>query len=175
MARGRRSELWASPSISRETKAETAFGFQTDLTPLKKILAEIGKQIPLIPPALTGEQPNEKLLSYVVRAPSGRVLFQSNPQYSQEPEVTEPVGEHFGDLKASVVLNPEAAEVLVIGGLPKSRLLHDPRAFGPDLGHGPGGHFPASSGTGVGPSSHRLRFQCLSSTPHSPGADPDVW
>ena len=104
-------------------RAETAFGFQTDLSPLKKILEEIGKQIPLIPPALTKGQPNEELLSYVVRAPSGMVLFQSYPQYPPKFEVTDSsVGEHFGDLTATVILNPEAAEVLVIGGLPKSRL-----------------------------------------------------
>ena len=104
------------------TDAEVAYGFQTDLYPLKKIVEETAKGTPLLPPALTGGEPTAKLLSFVVMTPSGREIYASSPQYPLEIEAKDTVGTYYGGLTGAVRINPRAAEILVIGGLPKSRL-----------------------------------------------------
>ncbi len=101
---------------------QVAFGFQTDLSPIKAIAAEVAKRTPLLPPALTGGAETAKLLSFVVTTPSGREVFVSSPQYLPEIEAKDTVGVSYGGLTGAVRINPSAAETLVIGGLPKSRL-----------------------------------------------------
>ncbi len=102
--------------------ARVAFGFQTDLSPIKTVAAEVGKNATLMPPALTGGAEMAKLLSFVIATPSGREIFLSSPQYSPEIQASDTVGVFYGDLTGTVRINPRAAELLVIGGLPKSRL-----------------------------------------------------
>ena len=102
--------------------AMVAYGFQTDLSPIKLIAGEVEKWIPLLPPALTGGEETTDLLSFVVRSPSGREVFLSSPQYPPEIEAKDTVGEFLGGFTGAVRINPKAAELLVIGGLPKSRL-----------------------------------------------------
>lgn len=102
--------------------AGVAFGFQTDLSPVKKIAEIVADRAPLLPPALTGGEPTAKLLSFVVKTPAGREVYSSSPQYPPEIEVEDTVDLYYGGLTGAVSINPDAAELLVIGGLPKSRL-----------------------------------------------------
>ena len=102
--------------------ARVAYGFQTDLTPVKALAGEISKNLLLLPPALTKGKETREILSFVVRTPSGREVFASSPQYPSEIEAKDTVGALFGGLVGTVNINPRAAEALVIGGLPKSRL-----------------------------------------------------
>lgn len=103
-------------------KAKTIFGFQTDLAPLKTISAEIAASQPLLPPTLTDGEPTAKLLSFFVATPSGSKVFFSSPQYDSGFQAEDTVGTMFGGLSGVVSLNPEAADFLVIGGTPKSRI-----------------------------------------------------
>jgi len=103
-------------------EAGVVFGFQTDLFPLKKIAEGVGKQPSLLPPALIGGEPTEKVLSFVVKTPSGREIFASSPQYPPDIEAEDTVDVTYGGLTGAVRINPRAVEFLVIGGLPKSRL-----------------------------------------------------
>ncbi|MGD2123588.1 MAG: HAMP domain-containing sensor histidine kinase [Gemmatimonadota bacterium] len=100
-----------------------AFGFQTvDLSPVKATVENVAKGIPLIAPALTGRYDPSDLLSFSVTAPSGRTVFSSFPQYPSEIQASDTVGTALGALTGTVNINPAAIELLVIGGLPKSRL-----------------------------------------------------
>jgi len=102
--------------------AKLAFGFQTDLAPVKGVVTKVAEGAPLLPPALTGDLATFDLLSATVTTPSGRELFASQPKYGPEFEAQDTVGAFFGGLTGTVHINPKAAEHLVIGGLPKSRL-----------------------------------------------------
>jgi signal transduction histidine kinase len=103
-------------------EAQVAFGFQTDLSPLKGVTGKVLEGTPLLPPALTGGVETRKLLSFVVSTPSGREVFASSPQYPPEIEAKDTVGTYYGGLTGSVRINPDAIDLLVIGGLPRSRL-----------------------------------------------------
>lgn len=102
--------------------ARVAFGFQTDLSPVKEVAAKIDHSTPLLPPALTGVEGTRGLLSFVVMTSAGREIYSSLPQYPSEIEEKDTVGASFGGLMGAVRINPKAADALVIGGLPKSRL-----------------------------------------------------
>lgn len=102
--------------------ARIAYGFQTDLTPIKLLVTEVAKKAPLLPPALQGGLATSDLMSFVVKAPDGREIFTSVPQYDSKILAVDTVDAFLGGLLGSVRINPEAAGKLVIGGLPKSRL-----------------------------------------------------
>jgi signal transduction histidine kinase len=97
-------------------------GFVTDTEFLSTLLTRLLKQSPLLPPALarSGANPNDAL-TVRVAAPDGARLFASAGEWS--PYAAEQsLGKDLGALQLSVALKPDAAERLVIGGLPAARL-----------------------------------------------------
>jgi signal transduction histidine kinase len=102
--------------------ARIAYGFQSDLTPVKRIVSEVAQKAPLLPPALQGGMATPDVLSLTVGLSDGREIFRSIPQYDSKVVAEDTVDASLGGLLGSVRINPKAAEKLVIGGLPKSRL-----------------------------------------------------
>ncbi|MGW8268152.1 MAG: sensor histidine kinase [Longimicrobiales bacterium] len=105
-----------------ETGDRMGFGFQFKPKVLLMILQKIEESAPLLPPALTGGESGRKLLSFSIDSRTHRSLYRSTPQYKSPDTASDTLGEVYGGLSAVVSLRPEAAESLVIGGLPKSRL-----------------------------------------------------
>ena len=102
--------------------AEVVFGFQTTLAPLRLILDQIAAKAPLLPPALTKGKPSQELVSFEILDPAKREIYRTAHQFDSNFKGGESMGPFFGDMVAGVTLRPEAADLLVIGGLPKSRL-----------------------------------------------------
>jgi signal transduction histidine kinase len=75
----------------------------------------------LLPPELTGAEPNDSLMSLVVTA-GDEELYASGMRYDAPFTASDIIGPQFGDVRVTLTLRPEAAEALVIGGLPRSRL-----------------------------------------------------
>lgn len=98
------------------------FGFQFKPKILHMVLQKIEESVPLLPPALTGGESGRKLLSFSIDSRTHRSIYRSTPQYKSPYTASDTLGEAYGGLSAVVSLRPEAAESLVIGGLPKSRL-----------------------------------------------------
>jgi signal transduction histidine kinase len=101
---------------------QTGFGFQFKPKVLQMVLQKIEESVPLLPPALTGGESGRKLLSFSIDSRTHRSIYRSTPQYKSPYTAGDTLGEVYGGLIAVVSLRPEAAESLVIGGLPKSRL-----------------------------------------------------
>jgi signal transduction histidine kinase len=89
---------------------------------VKRVLGKIEEAFPLLPPALTGGKTGRDLLSFTITSRGYRTFYQSTPQYKSPYTASDTVGEIYGGLLATVSLRPEAAESLIIGGLPGSRL-----------------------------------------------------
>lgn len=98
------------------------FGFQLKTHALKMVFGKIEEGFPLLPPALIGDRPGREVMSFTVATGAHRLLYRSSPQYESPYTAADTVGRIFGGLLATVSLRPEAAESLVIGGLPGSRL-----------------------------------------------------
>ncbi len=103
-------------------KRVAAYGFEACLSGFgAPRFKAIMKNWHLLPPALTKKLPNESLLSVVVSDSFGRIVYKSKPQYTSRYEgKIVPSSRVF--LSNRVTLRPDAAEKLVIGGLPRSRL-----------------------------------------------------
>ncbi|MDB4951088.1 MAG: hypothetical protein JWM27_3737 [Gemmatimonadetes bacterium] len=99
------------------------YGFET--APRDFVRAAFKRILPspyLLPGALTRGLPNDSLISLVATDASGREVLRSPRQYPATFAATDTLGQQFGGLVVRVALRPSAAERLVIGGLPRSRL-----------------------------------------------------
>lgn len=113
--------------IRRDTDGEpvAAYGLNTCFADHEgPFLSRLTGSARLLPPALTGETPADSLLSVTVTDPTGAVLHRSAPRYRSDfvgaPAARDP--DPFGGLRLAVTLRPEAADRLVIGGVPRSRM-----------------------------------------------------
>ena len=105
-----------------EDEAQTGFGFQMRPSVLTRILSGIGKETPLLPPALTHGAENNAILSFRVLDSSGRDVYRTTSQFTGDFTAEDTVGTLYGGLRVAVTLRPELMDELVIGGLPRSRL-----------------------------------------------------
>jgi signal transduction histidine kinase len=107
---------------TNDWKPAAAYGFQLCPTaaaePTFARTMKIGR---FLPPSLTNELPNDSLMSVVVRDASGHKVWRTRHQYSSD-YAGESRLHYFGGLVVQVSLNPQYANALIIGGLPRSRL-----------------------------------------------------
>lgn len=103
-------------------EARTVYGFRSDLGAYRYVLAKIFDVVPLLPSSLTNGFTSPEFLSVTVRGPGDEVFFASSSRFDSPYAAGDTVGAAFGGLSTRVAVRPEAAEHLVIGGLPGSRL-----------------------------------------------------
>lgn len=77
---------------------------------------------PLLPPTLTGRFENQALFAVRVLTADGDVLCEHGPSTPSEFIATDTLGASFGGMVAEVRIRPDLAEMLVVGGFPRSRL-----------------------------------------------------
>lgn len=99
-----------------------AFGVVLDTALLGEALRVPYEKFELLPRALTGETRNHSVLSLTVSDPAGDVLYEGGNRYPETIAGADTLGALLGNLSVTVALNPDVAERLVIGGLPRSRM-----------------------------------------------------
>jgi signal transduction histidine kinase len=99
--------------------AASLAGFMMSAQPVQRMLEDIAARRPLLPPTLAGTR--NELLAVTVRAPDGTTLLASDAT-GAAARADGALDDAAGNLKYQVLLRPEAASRLVIGGLPGSRL-----------------------------------------------------
>jgi signal transduction histidine kinase len=81
---------------------------------------------PLLPSSLAEGQVSNEMLFARVTDPGGTVLFEQNPAFDSRLTIQKTLGAEYQGILESfqieVSLDPDAAELLLIGGLPESRL-----------------------------------------------------
>ena len=113
-----RSDEWAAP---------VGYGFEADLDELVGYFTRGLEAAPLLPATLTGGVSYDSLLSVRVRTADYTEFLdltdRSAPSGGYGTAVaSRPLQPRFGELSIEVSIDPAAAEMLVIGGLPSSRL-----------------------------------------------------
>jgi len=76
----------------------------------------------LLPAAIAGDLPNDSLLSVRVHDPAGEVLFASERRYAPTFAGSDTLAAELGSLVVETAIRADAAEYLIIGGLPTSRV-----------------------------------------------------
>lgn len=115
-----RSSIVAWYVSSRPSSDRVAVvGVVADAALVTDVLARIVKEASLLPPSLAGD--SRDLLSIRVSTTDGREVFASSTIWS--PYTSETTLEHqFGDLRVHASLTASAADRLIIGGLPRTRV-----------------------------------------------------
>jgi signal transduction histidine kinase len=115
----------ATPSViawrlTRPERGRPAIvGVVADASLVTEVFARIAQQSPLLPPSLAREP--KDLLSVRVATPDGHNLFSSSTVWSAYTSETS-LDERLGALRVAVALAGPAADRLIIGGLPRSRV-----------------------------------------------------
>jgi signal transduction histidine kinase len=110
--------VWRVPEPD-ESGPRRIVGFVADASLVHDTFARIIENSPLLPPSLGGD--THALLSVRVAAGAGGALFESSPEWSEYTSEHVLEGE-LAALRIAVALQPQAAERLIIGGLPRDRL-----------------------------------------------------
>lgn len=99
------------------------YGFESCMTAWgRSIFRLVMDGTDLLPPSLTGGLPNDSLFSVVVTDQLGRPIYASARQYPRTYTASYRLGGGQGGVTTWVSLSPTAAERLVTGGLPRSRM-----------------------------------------------------
>jgi signal transduction histidine kinase len=99
-----------------------AYGFHAEFDGLHDVFEKWCGEKALLPPSISGDQPNDSLLHLAVMTRDGRPVYRSAVSYPETFAAQDTLGVRYGGLVARAAVRPEAAEQLVIGGLPRSRV-----------------------------------------------------
>jgi signal transduction histidine kinase len=109
----------AKSSGTPGTPGRVTQGFVMNAAPVQHAIRDAATKRPLLPATLAGTK--NELLAINVRTPDGTTLYSSGGT-AGSAKIEGRLAESLGGLAYEVVLEPEAAGRLVIGGLPRSRL-----------------------------------------------------
>ncbi|MFW6079261.1 MAG: sensor histidine kinase [Gemmatimonadota bacterium] len=100
----------------------TIYGFVMDAADLAYTFRKVLDERPLLAPSLTGGAANAEMLAVRVTTPVGDTLLHAGRDEGSPFAARDTLGAAFGGIGVEVAIRPEAAETLVIGGLPRSRM-----------------------------------------------------
>jgi signal transduction histidine kinase len=118
-------------TVFRDAKGilRTAAGFEANPTALPPLVKQAtrfrtpwGAKFPLLPRPLTGGVEYDSMGSIIVSDRYGVEIYRSAVQYTSPFTARDTIGTDMGDLYAQATLRASMADMLIIGGLPKSRL-----------------------------------------------------
>jgi signal transduction histidine kinase len=98
------------------------YGVEAGLASIVPELAEISTAKPLLPPSLLRGRPTDSLMMVSVRRADGGVLTSVGSASGERLAAELAMGITAGSLVTRVVIRPEAASTLLIGGVPASRI-----------------------------------------------------
>lgn len=102
--------------------AEVMYGYRADMAAWHDIFEGVAEHGAVLPPAVTAGKPTNELMTLSIVGDDGSTLFSSAPTYASAYAATDTIGSGFPGLTVGVVLRPDVAETVLIGGLPRSRL-----------------------------------------------------
>jgi signal transduction histidine kinase len=119
-AAGRPRALFISHDLPGQDSA-IVWGFEADQETFESVLRQAFTRHPILPPVLTGELKNDSLMEVIVTDRAGKVWFRSGDPGVGGFHVEDTLPRPLGGLRAGLSIRAEAAPLLVIGGLPRSR------------------------------------------------------
>ncbi|HWC72312.1 MAG TPA: HAMP domain-containing sensor histidine kinase, partial [Gemmatimonadales bacterium] len=111
-------------TVLRDSKGilRTALGFEAKPEALRPLVIQATEKFPLLPRPLTGGVQYDSMGSIIITDRYGVEIYRSAVQYASPFTARDTVGTDMGDLFAQATLRESVADLLIIGGLPKSRL-----------------------------------------------------
>lgn len=106
----------------RRGEALGLFGLMTDPNAYSELLSEWFSDHELLPPSVTGGQPNDSLLDLSVGFPGSSTTALSPLLHRSEYAASDTMSVMYGNMIVEATVKPDVADRLIIGGLPQSRL-----------------------------------------------------
>jgi signal transduction histidine kinase len=104
----------------RERGVRATYGMVVDSAQIARPLRDALKELEFFPPSLVPRSTADSLLSFEAAGPNRATLFAAGPA-ARTYIGTDTLGRMFGDVTVTVAIDPSAASVLVVGGVPTSR------------------------------------------------------
>ncbi|HEX6643493.1 MAG TPA: HAMP domain-containing sensor histidine kinase [Gemmatimonadales bacterium] len=100
-----------------------AYGFAVPAElPVGRVVQAVLESQPILPNTLTRGMRMDSILDVTVRMPSGKVLFATGTGIDTSYAAADSLEGRLGGLRFEVAIDPAAAGILILGGLPRSRL-----------------------------------------------------
>ena len=100
-----------------------AYGFAVPAElPVSRVVKAVLESQPVLPNTLTRGMSVDSILDVTVRTPSGEVIYASDTGIDTSYAGTDSLDARLGGLHFLVAIDPAAADRLILGGLPRSRL-----------------------------------------------------
>ena len=97
-------------------------GFVSDRDAVAGAVADAYNRGPVLPDALTRGRAADSTTAALVTGPDGEAIYRSPRDYASPYTASAPVAPHLGGMTATVALDPDLTESLIIGGSPLRRL-----------------------------------------------------
>ena len=104
----------------RESGVVATYGMVVEAAQIARPLRDALRELQFFPPSLVSQSRADSLLRLEVAGPNREPVFAAGPVTSAFVG-TDTLGRGFGDLTVTAAIAPEAAQVLLVGGLPASR------------------------------------------------------
>jgi signal transduction histidine kinase len=102
--------------------ASRTAGFVVPAQALSGLFGRWFETAELLPPAITGDTPNDSLLHVSVHTRTGETYYHSSTHFATTLAARDTLAHEFGPLVVEAAVRPDAAGRLIIGGLPQSNL-----------------------------------------------------
>ncbi len=99
-----------------------AYGMVGRAEDMEELFAGWLSMAPVLPHSLVAGQPSDSLMEMEVLGPRGMRLFRTPTSYPGAFPAQDTLDSEFGSLTVRAGIRPDAAQTLVIGGLPRSRI-----------------------------------------------------
>jgi signal transduction histidine kinase len=109
-------------TATQEDGGISLFGFATPTEAWGELFDRWFDNASLLPPAITGEVPNDSLLHVTVRGPYGEPVFETAMAFPATLSAYDTLDHEFGPFIVDAAVRQDAAARLIIGGLPQSKL-----------------------------------------------------
>lgn len=98
------------------------YGMAAEAGAMQDLFSKWYNNGPVLPSSLAGDQPNDSLLEMTVLGDDGTEVFRSRMTFDDAFLARDTLDPELGSLIVQGGIRPDAAETLIIGGLPRSRL-----------------------------------------------------
>jgi len=99
-----------------------AYAILLDPEALEQLAAHWQQSTELLPDPIADDLETDSVLFISVTQPTGRLVFESAARYPETYSAHDTLDASFGGFVVTASVRPEAADLLIIGGVPRSRL-----------------------------------------------------
>jgi signal transduction histidine kinase len=109
-------------SLGSDEEDRLAYGFVADTDAMGELFSAWYRSATLLPTTVESSQPSDSVMQVAVRGTDDVTVFESLAAYPPTYSARDTLEGEYGDLVVEAAIRPDAASLLIIGGLPRSKI-----------------------------------------------------